>query len=259
MRFAPWGTFFTNLENPCKEDIIGVQSTLMSGHPIPIIAIDGTTASGKGTIAYKLAQYFGFNYLNSGALYRLVAYEAFTKGVSLEDKDGLIKIAKDIHPLFVDKQVIINNVDIWPIIGTQTYGNPASLVSRIPEVRTAILDRQREMIHMPGLVAEGRDMCNTVFPDARVKIYFDADPEVRAQRRFKDEQEIKSGKTYEQILEEVLIRDERDKNKPVGRLYPAEGALTVDSTNMTREQVIDACIEWCNKSGIHRTSSITKY
>ncbi len=228
-------------------------------HPIPIIAIDGTTASGKGTIAYKLAQYFGFNYLNSGSLYRLVAYEALTTGVSLEDKDGLIEIAKNIHPTFIDKQVIINGDDVWPIIGTQTYGNPASIVSRIPEVRTAILDRQREMIHMPGLVAEGRDMCNTVFPDAQVKIYFDADPKVRAERRFKDEQEIKSGKTFEQILEEVLVRDERDKNKPVGRLYPAEGALVVDSTHMSRDEVMTACIEWCEKHGVHKSSGIVKY
>ena len=115
----------------------------MSPHPIPIIAIDGTTASGKGTIAYKLAQYFGFNYLNSGSLYRLVAYEAMTQGISLEDKDGLIKIAEDIHPIFTDRQVIINGDDLCPIIGTQTFGNPASIVSRIPEVRDAIMARQR--------------------------------------------------------------------------------------------------------------------
>lgn len=231
----------------------------MSPHPIPIIAIDGTTASGKGTIAYKLAQYFGFNYLNSGALYRLVAYEALTQGVSLEDKEGLIEIAKNIHPSFEERQVIINGDDVWPIIGTQTYGNPASIVSRIPEVREAIFDKQREMIHTPGLVAEGRDMCNHVFPDAQVKIYFDADAKVRAERRFKDEQEIKSGKTFEQILDEVLMRDERDKNKPVGRLYPAEGALIMDSTHMNRDEVFTACIEWCRQHGVEKHSTIVKF
>ncbi|MEI6811039.1 MAG: (d)CMP kinase [Candidatus Nomurabacteria bacterium] len=222
----------------------------MNINQIPIIAIDGTTASGKGTIAYKLSQYFGFNYLNSGALYRLVAYEAMTQGVELDDHAGLIEIAKNIKPIFKDRQVIINGDDVWPIIGTQTYGNPASIVSRIPEVREAIFDCQRDMIQAPGLVTEGRDMCTHVFTDAKVKIYFDADPKIRAERRFKDEQEAKSGKTFEQILDEVIIRDERDKNKPVGRLYPAEDSLIVDSTDMNRDEVLTMCIEWCEKNNI---------
>lgn len=225
----------------------------MTTNPIPIIAIDGTTASGKGTIAYKLAQYFGFHYLNSGALYRLVAYEAMTQGVALDEAEKIIEIAKNLKPTFIDKQVIINGDDVWPIIGTQTYGNPASIVSRIPEVRTAIFDCQRSMIQAPGLVAEGRDMCTLVFKDAEVKMYFDADANVRAERRFKDEQEIKSGKTFEQILDEVIARDERDKNKPVGRLYPAEDALIVDSTNMNRDEVMAMCIEWCEKKGIMKS------
>lgn len=222
----------------------------MNINQIPIIAIDGTASSGKGTIAYKLSQYFGFNYLNSGALYRLVAYEAMTQGVEMDDVPGIIRIAKEIRPTFKDRQVIINGDDVWPIIGTQTYGNPASIVSRIPEVREAIFDCQRNMIQAPGLVAEGRDMCTHVFTDAKVKMYFDADPKVRAERRHKDEQEIKSGKTFEQILDEVISRDARDKDKPVGRLYPAEGALVVDSTNMNRDEVMATCIEWCEKNGI---------
>lgn len=225
----------------------------MTTNPIPIIAIDGTTASGKGTIAYKLAQYFGFHYLNSGALYRLVAYEAMTQGVALDEAEKIIEIAKNLKPTFIDKQVIINGDDVWPIISTQTYGNPASIVSRIPEVRYALEVVQHSMVIQPGLVAEGRDMCNTVFKEAQVKMYFDADASVRAERRFKDEQEIKSGKTFEQILDEVIARDERDKNKPVGRLYPAEDALIVDSTNMNRDEVMAMCIEWCEKKGIMKS------
>lgn len=225
----------------------------MTTNPIPIIAIDGTTASGKGTIAYKLAQYFGFHYLNSGALYRLVAYEAMTQGVALDEAEKIIEIAKNLKPTFIDKQVIINGDDVWPIISAQTYGNPASIVSRIPEVRYALEVVQHSMVIQPGLVAEGRDMCNTVFKEAQVKMYFDADASVRAERRFKDEQEIKSGKTFEQILDEVIARDERDKNKPVGRLYPAEDALVVDSTNMNRDEVMAMCIEWCEKRGIMKS------
>lgn len=224
-------------------------------HPVPIVAIDGTTASGKGTIAHKLALHLGFHYLNSGALYRLVAYEAFVQGVSLDDKAALIRIAENIRPTFEGKKVIINGDDVWPIIGTQTYGNPASIVSRIPEVRTAIFDRQREMIRTPGLVAEGRDMCTHVFPDAQVKIYFDADPKVRAERRHKDEEDLKSGKTFEQILEEVVARDERDKNKPVGRLYPAEDALIVDSTHKNIHEVLEMCINWCEEKGVTKQAA----
>lgn len=224
----------------------------MNINSIPIIAIDGTASSGKGTIAYKLSQYFGFNYLNSGALYRLVAYEAMTTGVELDNHAGLIEIAKNIKPIFKDRQVIINGDDVWPIIGTQAYGNPASMVSRIPEVRTAIFECQRNMIQAPGLVAEGRDMCTHVFTDAKVKMYFDASAEVRAERRFKDEQEIKSGKTFEQILDEIIMRDERDMNKPVGRLYPSPDALIIDSTDMNRDEVMAMCIEWCSKQGIDK-------
>lgn len=217
---------------------------------IPIIAIDGTSSSGKGTIAYRLAKHFGFNYLNSGALYRLVAYEAVSSGVEFDDTEQLINIAKNLDVVFEGKKVTVNGDDVWPIIGTQAYGNPASIVSRIPEVRYALFERQREMIQEPGLVAEGRDMCTNVFQDAQVKIYFDADPQVRAIRRMKQEESIHSGKTLEQIYEEILQRDERDKNKDVGRLYPADDARIIDTTNMNKEEVLEACLSWCEEKGL---------
>jgi len=222
----------------------------MNPNPIPIIAIDGTSSSGKGTIAYKLAQHFGFHYLNSGALYRLVAYEAMASGIELDDLERLINIAANLEVRFEDKKVIINGDDVWPIISTQSYGNPASIVSRYPEVRIALFNKQRDLIRAPGLVAEGRDMCTNVFKDAQVKIYFDADPHVRAQRRFKDEEIARSGKTFEQIYEEILGRDERDKNKEMGRLYPADDAIIIDSTHLNREEVLEACISWCREKGI---------
>jgi cytidylate kinase len=222
----------------------------MNAPEIPIIAIDGTSSSGKGTIAYKLAQHFGFNYLNSGALYRLVAYEALSSGVELDDTERLINIAKHLEVTFEEKKVIVNGDDVWPIISSQTYGNPASIVSRIPEVRYALTEAQRNMIKAPGLVAEGRDMCTNIFKDAQVKMYFDADPKVRAMRRFKDEESIHSGKTFDQIYEEILARDERDKNKDVGALFPADDACVIDSTELDREQVLETCIAWCEEKGI---------
>jgi CMP/dCMP kinase len=222
----------------------------MNDPAIPIIAIDGTSSSGKGTVAYKLAQYFGFHYLNSGALYRLVAYEAISSGIEFDNTELLINIAKNLDVVFEDKKVIVNGDDVWPIISTQTYGNPASIVSRIPEVRYALHEAQRNMIKAPGLVAEGRDMCTNVFEDAQVKIYLDADPKARASRRFLEEEKAHTGKTFEQIYEELLARDERDKNKEVGALYPAEDALIIDSTDMNREEVLEACIAWCKEKGI---------
>jgi CMP/dCMP kinase len=222
----------------------------MEHSEVPIIAIDGTSSSGKGTIAYKLAQHFGFNYLNSGALYRLVAYEAMSSGVDLDDLERLVNIAENLEVRFEDKKVIVNGDDVWPIISTQTYGNPASIVSRYPEVRIALFNRQRDLILPPGLVAEGRDMCTNVFKDAQVKIYFDADPHVRAQRRWKEEELSQSGKTLEQIYEEILSRDERDKNKEMGRLYPDEDAIIIDSTHLNREEVLERCIAWCEEKGI---------
>ncbi|MFA6608562.1 MAG: (d)CMP kinase [Candidatus Paceibacterota bacterium] len=222
----------------------------MAENSTPIIAIDGTSSSGKGTVAYLLAKHFGYNYLNSGALYRLVAYEAISSGVELDDTERLINIAKNLEVTFEGKKVIVNGDDVWPIIGTQTYGNPASIVSRIPEVRYALFEKQRSMIQAPGLVAEGRDMCTNIFKDAKVKIYFDADARVRAERRFKDEETIHSGKTFEQIFEEIIERDERDKNKEVGALFPAEDARIIDSTNMNREEVFEACVDWCKEKGL---------
>jgi cytidylate kinase len=227
-----------------------VYSKRMERPTIPIIAIDGTSSSGKGTIAYQLAKHFGFHYLNSGSLYRLVTYEAISSGIDLDDTERLTNIAENLEVTFDDKKVIVNGDDVWPIISTQSYGTPTSLVSRVPEVRYALNELQREMIKSPGLVAEGRDMCTNVFKDAHVKIYLDADPQVRATRRFKDEESIHSGKTLEQIYEELLLRDERDKNKEVGALYPAPDALVLDSTNMNREEVLEACIEWCRQNGI---------
>jgi CMP/dCMP kinase len=219
-------------------------------NPIPIIAIDGTSSSGKGTIAYRLARHLGYNYLNSGALYRLTAYVALQNNINLSHKEALIEVAKGIHPVFEGKQVIVHGVDVWPIISTQEYGNHASAISPIKELRDALFEAQRAMIQSPGLVAEGRDMCTHVFTDAHVKLYLDGAIEVRAERRYKDEASKGSTKTLEDILSELSTRDHRDMTRDEGRLYPAENAVLIDTTSLTIQEVLATCIDACKDKNI---------
>lgn len=226
----------------------------MDTHQIPIIAIDGTTASGKGTIASMLAKHYGFRYLNSGALYRLSAHLGVINNIDLNDhtEDNLNKIVELIlkessNVDFIDKQVIYNGLDIWPLLASQEAGNNAALISFYPPLRYAIKDFQRGRIVHPGLVAEGRDMGTVVFPDAVAKIYLDASVEARATRRLKDEEKRNSGKTYEMLCGELATRDATDKAHVIGALKLAEDALFIDTSNMTIEQVLEECIKWCTQ------------
>jgi len=224
----------------------------MSPHPIPIIAIDGTSSSGKGTIAYRLAQHFGYNYLNSGALYRLVAYVVVINGHELENTEKVIEIARSISPKFEGRKVIVDGQDIWPIISSQVWGQHASLISPIPEVRQAIHEVQRSMIQHPGLVAEGRDMATHVFTDAHAKLYLDASIQKRAERRHRDELEKESGKTFEEIAGELRIRDERDKHQSRGpyQLRPSPDGYALDTSDLDINAVLERCINWCKEKGL---------
>ncbi len=226
-------------------------------HPIPIIAIDGTSSSGKGTIASLLAKKLGYNYLNSGALYRLSAHLAIINNIDINDhtEDNLNKVVSLIieesaHVEFIDKQVIYHGVDIWPILSSQEAGNNAATISFYPPLRYAIRDFQRGRIKPPGLVAEGRDMGTAVFADAQAKIYLDASVEARAKRRLKDEEKRNSGKTYEMICDELRKRDETDKGHAVGALKLAEDAFFIDTSDMTIDEVVTTCVEWCMQKGI---------
>jgi cytidylate kinase len=219
-------------------------------HPIPIIAVDGTASSGKGTVAYKLAKHFGFHYLNSGALYRLVAHTAIENRVPFDDVEGLVTIANNMKVRFEEKQVLHNGVDVWPIISGEEMGKHASIVSRVYPVRDALLDAQRAMAEAPGLVAEGRDMCTRVFTHAQAKLYLDADVVVRAKRRLGDEIAAGHEASLEPMVQEIRERDHRDMNKDVGRLYPADDALIVDNSELTREETLEKCIAWCEEKGV---------
>ena len=226
-------------------------------NPIPIIAIDGTASSGKGTIASLLAKKLRFNYLNTGALYRLSAHLAIVNNIDIYDhtEDNLNQIVSLIlqegaHVDFTDTQVIYKGENIWPLLASQEMGNAASVVAPHQVLRQAIREFQRDKIKMPGLVAEGRDMGTEVFVDAQVKIYLDASVESRARRRLKDEERRASGKTYEMICEELRKRDEADKTRTVSPLKLAPEAYFIDTSDMTIEEVLDDCLTWCAQKGI---------
>jgi cytidylate kinase len=226
-------------------------------NPIPIIAIDGTSSSGKGTIASLLAKKLKFNYLNSGALYRLSAHLAIVNNIDIYDhtEDNLNKIVfllieASEHVEFIEKQVMYNGEDIWPLLSSQEMGNAASVIAPFPPLREATKQFQRKKITPPGLVAEGRDMGTEVFIDAQVKIYLDATVEARAKRRVKDEERRGSGKTYDMICDELRKRDEADKSRPIGALKQAHDAYFIDTSEMTIDEVLEDCLTWCKEKGI---------
>lgn len=243
---------------PCKIATAKViLKSVMPVNPVPIIAIDGTSSSGKGTIASLLAKRLNFYYLNSGALYRLAAHLGVVNNIDLNDhrEENLNKIvdimlAESKNIDFIDKQVMYNGQDIWPLLASQEAGNNAALVSFYPPLRYAIRNFQRGRIKEPGLVAEGRDMGTAVFTDAIAKIYLDASVEARASRRLKEEEKRNSGKTYEMLCEELRKRDETDKSHPVGALILTEDALFIDTSELTIDEVLEKCIVWCKEKGI---------
>jgi cytidylate kinase len=226
-------------------------------NPIPIIAIDGTSSSGKGTIASLLAKKLKYNYLNSGALYRLSAHLAIVNNIDIYDhtEDNLNKIVsliitESIHIDFIDKKVMYKGEDIWPILSSEDAGVNANTISFYPPLRYAIREFQRGRIVLPGLVAEGRDMGTEVFPEAIAKIYLDASVEARAKRRLKDEERRGSGKTYDTLCKELQKRDETDKGHVVGALRLAPDAFFIDTSEMTIDEVLADCMQWCKEKGI---------
>lgn len=229
----------------------------MEEKTIPIIAIDGTVASGKGTIASLLAQKLGFNYLNSGALYRLSAHLAIINNIDINDKteENLNKVvslllAEKQHVSFSGKRIIYRDQDIWPMLSSQEMGNAAAVISPYPPLRHAIYAFERSKAELPGLVAEGRAMTTETFVDAQVKIYLDASVESRAQRRLIDEEKRSSGKTYEMLCDELRKRDDADKNRPMGALRLAPDAFYIDTSDMNVEEVLEECLAWCKEKGV---------
>ena len=209
----------------------------------PVIAIDGPTGSGKGTISRALARRLGWSLLDSGALYRLVALAAARAGVLAEDTGALVQIARDMDIRFSaasqDEQIWLDGVEVSAALRTEEAGRGASQVAVLPDVRQALLERQRGFAVPPGLVADGRDMGTVVFPEAALKVFLTADPNERAERRYKQLREKGIDVSLAALSREIVERDRRDSGRPVAPLRPAADARVLDSTGLTAEETTE--------------------
>lgn len=205
----------------------------MASAPVPVVAIDGPAASGKGTLAQAVAQALQFHYLDSGALYRLVAMDALLRGVDLHDAASLAKVAMTLDVAFEGNVIRLNGEDAGNAIRAEHIGSAASEVAVLPEVRLALLDRQRAFRQPPGLVAEGRDMGTVVFTDATLKIYLTASVEARATRRHKQLIDKGNSVILEGLLRDIRERDARDSARTAAPLRMAADAVVLDTTDMS--------------------------
>ncbi len=215
---------------------------------IPVLTIDGPSGSGKGTVAQLMAERLGWHCLDSGALYRLLGLSAERAGISFENEAKLAEVALAMQVEFKSGSAYLAGEDVSLAIRTETAGNAASKVAALPGVRAALLDWQRGYARPPGLVADGRDMGSVVFPTAGVKIFLDASAEERAQRRYKQLIEKGLDANLTGLISEIRERDERDRNRSVAPLKAAEGALVVDSTSLTIDEVVKLVAEQADKT-----------
>jgi CMP/dCMP kinase len=208
----------------------------------PVIAVDGPSASGKGAVASRVAEALGFHYLESGALYRLVALQALGEGVEAEE--ALARLAASMEVVFQADRIILRKHDVTDEVRSEACGNKASEVARLPAIRQALLKRQRGFRQPPGLVADGRDMGTIVFPDAALKIFLTARPEVRAERRYKQLIDKGIPANLRSLSRDLAERDERDRKRSVAPLVPAPDSQVLDSSALSIDQVVERVLGW---------------
>ncbi|HYS75284.1 MAG TPA: (d)CMP kinase [Burkholderiales bacterium] len=211
---------------------------------VPVIAIDGPSASGKGTVAEEVARALGFHYLDSGALYRLVALAGAREGIDAGDEAKLAAIAARLPVFFEGKDIFLEGERVTDAIRTEENSFAASRAAALPAVRRALLDRQRSFRRPPGLVAEGRDMGSIVFPDAELKVFLTASLEARAERRYKQLKEKGIAATLAALLQDLRERDARDATRSVAPLKQSPGARPLDTTAMSAEQAAALVVDW---------------
>ncbi len=223
---------------------------------VPVIAIDGPSGSGKGSIALMVARALGYHVLDSGALYRLLALTALEKGIAADDEAALAAAALDLPVTFEEgapgepARVLLAGQDVGDRIREEDVGQMASRVAAFPAVRESLLARQRAFARAPGLVADGRDMGTVVFPGAPAKIFLDASVEERARRREKQLLGQGVSANLPRLVEELRARDDRDRNRPVAPLKPAADAVVIDSTHLSREEVFQQVMAIVRQHGL---------
>jgi cytidylate kinase len=223
---------------------------------IPVIAIDGPSGSGKGTVSRLIAARLGWHFLDSGALYRLVALAALHHAVPLDDEVSLKTLAAHLDVQFSagegggEGQIVLEGEDVTDAIRTEECGKAASVVAALPSVRKALLERQRAFRESPGLVADGRDMGTVVFPGAELKVFLTASREERAQRRYNQLNAKGVSVNLQHILGELAERDARDSERSVAPLRPAADAITIDTTTLTINGVVEKVMQAWRKTAL---------
>ncbi|MFN3716889.1 MAG: (d)CMP kinase [Thiobacillus sp.] len=210
---------------------------------VPVLTIDGPSASGKGTVAERVARALGFHYLDSGALYRLTALAAMQAGVALDDEAGVAARAAELPARFHEGRVWLADADVTDAIRAEAVGEGASRVAALPAVRAALLERQRAYRQPPGLVADGRDMGTVIFPDAATKVFLTASAQARAERRYKQLIEKGNSASLRALVADMQARDARDTERAVAPLRPAPDALLLDTTHMGIEAAVQAVLD----------------
>ena len=212
-----------------------------------VIAIDGPSASGKGTVALRVAQALGFDYLDSGALYRLTALYAEKQGVGWHNEEAVAQLAENLPVRFEETRIMLNDEDVSVQIRSETIGMGASAIAQLPKVRAALLQRQRDFLTEKGLVADGRDMGSVVFPDAVLKVFLTASAQVRAQRRARQLGLPCEGVEFDRILSDIEARDEADRRRPVAPLRQLPDAVLLDTTDLGIEESVKKVLDWYHK------------
>lgn len=212
---------------------------------VPLITIDGPTASGKGTIAARVAASLGFHLLDSGALYRLTALAAMQQGVDFDDESALARVARALEVQFTDEpRISLRGVDVTDALRAEAVGNAASRIAVLHDVRAALVQRQRDFWQLPGLVADGSDMGTVIFPEAQLKVYLTASVEARAQRRYKQLIEKGFSATMENLSADLRDRDARDMNRLEAPLRPAQDSYQLDSSDLSIDEVVTQVLRW---------------
>jgi cytidylate kinase len=216
--------------------------------PAPVLTIDGPSGSGKGTVARQVADQLGWHLLDSGALYRLVAFAAQKGGIPLDDEAANARIAEHLDVRFGadpegEEQIWLEGAEVSADIRTERAGDGASQVAALPRVRAALVARQRAFARAPGLVADGRDMGTVIFPEAGLKIFLTASADERAKRRYKQLKDKGLGANLAALSQEIAERDRRDANRTIAPLRPADDALVIDSTSMSIDAVVARVLE----------------